>query len=88
MSTLLALFSGLLAGAIHLAVLAARVRLACGGWPRCALALAPLGLLAPLLAIGLALALAPDAAWALLPGLLLARLLLLAPVACRREVAR
>lgn len=75
---------GLLGGAWHLVVLAARATALPRGAGRVLLA-APVGLLGPIAAIAAALAFDASHAWAVLPGLIVARLLLLRPLAHRVE---
>lgn len=74
---------GLLGGLWHLWITLHRARAVGRGRPELALLSLPLGLLGPAAAVGCSLWLWPDALWAVLVGLLLARILALRPLAAR-----
>lgn len=76
-----ALVAGLAAGAWHLAAVALRAQAAVAGRSTLSLLTAPMGLVGPGLAAAGILSLAPEALWALLLGLVAARLILVRPLA-------
>ena len=82
MEILIVVLIGFAGGAAHLLTLSWRARLLARQPQRSALS-APLGLLGPALATALVLWWLPAVAWALLPGLILARILLTGPLGRR-----
>ncbi len=82
MEILIVALIGFAGGAAHLLTLAWRARQVAER-PQVSAMSAPLGLLGPVLATVLVLGWLPAVAWALLPGLLLARLLLTGPLGRR-----
>jgi hypothetical protein len=80
-TVLLAIGAGALGGLAHLGVVAGRAHLVTSGRVALAVALGPLGWLGPVGAVALVVQQAPEAAWAVLPGLIIARLAVVGRVA-------
>lgn len=85
MTAVLALAAGFAAGAAHLGVLWWRARLVARVRVRAAAALAPVGLVVPAAVAAGLLRADPGLLWPLLGGLLLARPVLMKPLARRME---
>ncbi len=76
---------GLLGGAWHLAVTAVRARQFTHGHPAASLVLLPLALAGPVGGLLAVAQVAPQAVWAVVPGLVLGRLLVIGPLQSRLE---
>jgi len=76
---------GLLGGAWHLAFTAVRARQFTHGHPAASLMMLPVALAGPLGGLLAVAQVAPQAVWAVVPGLLLGRLLVIGPLQARLE---
>lgn len=85
MSVLFGILAGWLGGSWHLAATALRARAMGSGNLLPTVALLPVALAGPVLAVAAMVRFAPEAVWAVIPGLMLAKLVWMRPLAHQVE---